>query len=356
MLRHINIFREDEMGFIRLKFGVALFVFAGLIGWGSPVALSAEILRAAAGSPGAASHASMIVFAKIVKREVGQTIQINDSQTLSKTLLKLGLGQLDITPTVPVIYKFLTEGSRMYRKVSDQAKRASSNIRGILGWHAVFYQPVVFADTPVKTWADIKGKRVFTGPPAGAAAVNVENMIRIATGYEPNKEYKAVRLNWGSGLQAMMDGQLDVYVRPAPIGAAMIEQLGLSRKFRLLSLSREVISSEAWKKFQKRAAHTMGNIPAGTYKGQIGDTDVTVDAETMMLVTRKGLSDDLVYRMTKAFWTNIDEVHATVSTLKRMKPEEPVLSMDMPLHKGALRYYKEAGITIPARLVPPEAR
>ena len=192
--------------------------------------------------------------------------------------------------------------------------------------------------------------------PAGAAAVNVENMIRIATGYEPNKEYKAVRLNWGSGLQAMMDGQLDVYVRPAPIGAAMIEQLGLSRKFRLLSLSREVISAEAWKKFQKRAPHTMGIIPAGPYKGQIGDTDVTVDAETMMLVTRKGLSDDLVYRMTKAFWTNIDEVHATVSTLKEMKPEEPVLSMDMPLHKGALRYYKEAGITIPARLVPPEAR
>jgi uncharacterized protein len=344
------------MNVFRLKMGVVAVVFAGLIGSGSPTTVSAQILRGAAGSPGAASHASMTVFAKIVKREVGATLQINASQTLTKALLKLGSDQIDVAPTVPVIYRFLTEGSRMYRKIKAKAQTASTNIRGILGWLAVYYQPVVFADIPVKTWADIKGKRVFTGPPSGAAAVNVENIIRIATGYEPNKDYKAIRLNWGSGLQAMMDGQLDVYVRPAPVGAAMIEQLGLTRKFRLLSLSSDITSSKAWKKFQTRAAHVMGKVPAGTYKGQLGNTDVTVDAETMLLVTRKGLSDELVYRMTKAFWSNIDEVHATVNTLKQMKPKAPLLSMDMPLHKGALRYYREVGISIPARLVPPEAR
>lgn len=214
----------------------------------------------------------------------------------------------------------------------------------------------MFADVPIKTWADIKGKRVFTGPPSGAAAVNVESVIRIVTGYEPNKDYKAIRLNWGSGLQAMMDGQLDVFVRPAPIGTAMIEQLGLTRKFRLLSLSKKALASEAWENFRKKASHVVGTIPAGTYKGQIGDNDVTVDGETMLLVTRKGLSNELVYRMTKAFWTNIKEVHATVHTLKTMRPDQPLLTMNMPLHMGALRYYKEVGIKIPAELVPPEAR
>jgi len=154
----------------------------------------------------------------------------------------------------------------------------------------------------------------------------------------------------------MMDGQLDVFVRPAPAGTAMIEQLGLSRKFRLLSLPQKALASKSWKKFQKKAAHVVATIPAGTYKGQIGSGDVTVDGETMLLVTRKGLSDELVYRMTKAFWANIKEVHSTVHTLKSMRPDQPLLTMNMPLHKGALRYYKEVRITIPARLVPPEAR
>ena len=116
------------MGVFRFKKGIPVLAIAGLACSGLSTGLSAEILRGAAGNPGAASHASITVFSKI-----GTSIQINDSQTLTKTILKLGLNQLDVTPTVPVIYKFLTEGSRMYRKISGKAKEASTNVRGILG-------------------------------------------------------------------------------------------------------------------------------------------------------------------------------------------------------------------------------
>ncbi len=121
------------MGVFRFKKGIPVLAIAGLACSGLSTGLSAEILRGAAGNPGAASHASITVFSKIASREVGTSIQINDSQTLTKTILKLGLNQLDVTPTVPVIYKFLTEGSRMYRKISGKAKEASTNVRGILG-------------------------------------------------------------------------------------------------------------------------------------------------------------------------------------------------------------------------------
>ena len=68
-----------------------------------------------------------------------------------------------------------------------------------------------------------------------------------------------------------------------------------------VSVSKEMVASAGWKKLEKIPGRLTGVIPAGTYKGQVGNKDVTVGAATMLLVVRKGLSNELVYRMTKAF-------------------------------------------------------
>ena len=158
------------MRFNRFRFTIAGLALAGLITATAP-AHSEKILKAAAGNPGAASHAIMTIFAKIANRETGTSIQINNGQTLTKTTLALGLGKLDLTPSVPAIIQYLGQGTRMYRKVKSRAQKASGGVRGIMGWMANWFHPVVFEDRPIKKWADIKGKRVFTGPPSGAAAV-----------------------------------------------------------------------------------------------------------------------------------------------------------------------------------------
>lgn len=331
-------------------------VMAGVIAAQSSGAHAEQILRGESGNPGAASHAILTVFSKIAAREAGVSIQINDSQTLTKSTLRLGEGKIDITPMPPSVFAYLSSGTRMYRKIPDKAKKASENVRGILGFLANFFHPVVFENVNIKSWADIKGKRVFTGPPSGAAAVNAEAIIRIASGLEPNKDYKAIKMNWGSGLQAMMDGQLDLYMRPAGVGAALIEQLGLKRKFRLLSLTDDMVKSSAWKKYEKVPGRGVGTIPAQTYKGQLGDNDVIVAANAITLIVNKNVSNELVYKMTKGFWSNLKEVHASVNVLKTVNPKDPVNSVFMPLHAGAWRYYQEAGMPVPASLKPPEAK
>ena len=148
------------------------------------------------------------------------------------------------------------------------------------------FHAVTFDVDGIKTWKDIKGRRVFVGPPAGAASVTVQTMIRALTGYEPNKDYKAIKLNWGSGLQAMMDGKLDLFVRPVNPGAAMIEQLGMSKKFRLLDSD---TTTEAWKKWLKGPGRFTGTIPANTYSGQVNrDRTLTAGAATFYLVRPQG--------------------------------------------------------------------
>ena len=62
------------------------------------------------------------------------------------------------------------------------------------------------------------------------------------------------------------------------------------------------------------------------------------------------MPDDTVYRMTKEIWENLDEMQKTAVTLKSMDPKNPFLGVNVPLHPGAIKYYKEKNITIPSHL------
>jgi hypothetical protein len=337
-------------------FAIAL---AGALSLGAPGAdAQKKILRADTGSPGAASHAVIVVLGKVWQKELGITIQVNDSQTLTRSAMKLGRGQLEIMPFPTSIYGFLSKGSRMYKKkLHKEAIAASKNVRSIWGWQAVLFHPVTFDIDGIKTFADLKGKRVFTGPPSGAAAVTSETMIRALTGYEANKDYKAIRLPWGGGLQAMMDGKLDVFMRPDGLGSAMIEQLGLTRKFRLLNAA-DSSNKEQWGKWLKGLGREPGVIPAGTYKGQVNNNlNIATGAITFQIgINKTSISEEMAYNMTKLTWAKLDEIHNTASLLRTINKSKPFVGVNMPLHVGAVRYYREMGIKIPAVLIPPEAK
>lgn len=65
-----------------------------------------------------------------------------------------------------------------------------------------------------------------------------------------------------------------------------------------------------------------------------------------------GVDEDVVYRATRAFWEHIDAVRATAFFLRAITPESAFLSVNVPLHPGAIRYYEEAGYTILEALRP----
>ena len=335
----------------------AIALIAGTVAFTPTAANSATIMKADSGATGNIVHAMMLVYSKLFAEHLDISVQINDSQTLTRSAIKLGREQIDMMPLPPAIWHMMRGGRGPYRseKMKEVARKGSTNIRSVMGYNASLFHGVTFENTGIKNWKEIKGKRVFTGPPSGAAAVLAEQMINIITGYKPNVDYDAVRLPWGSGLQAMMDGKLDVYVRPAAIGSATIQQLGARKKFRLLGATKELVESKAWERYSKPPGRRTGVIPAGTYPGQLGG-DVISGGATFMFTVRKSLSDDLVYKMTKVIWDNIDEIHKSAVVLKQINKEKPFIGVNTPLHTGALRYYREAGIKIPAHLIPAEAK
>jgi TRAP transporter TAXI family solute receptor len=322
-----------------------------LIGVGASNASAQNILRGDAPGVGSVNHTIMIVLSKILATKAGITMQVNEGQTLTRSAIKLGSGRLDILPLPQVAIPWMKKGVRMYKKQPDKAKAAVKNIRLIAAFIGGYYHHMVWADSPIKTHADLKGKRVFVGPPAGGASITAMAVIRAVSGLEPKKDYTAVRLPWGAGLQAMQDGKLDAFIRPSGLGAASIDQLGSKRKFRLLDIG-HAEGSPAWKKFFNSVGRTPAKIPAGSYKNQANnDKDLVTNGLWSQLTARADLSEDVVYKITKALWENIDEMHQTAVTLRSVRKDDPIKAGNVPLHPGAMKYYKEIGVEIPKHLM-----
>ena len=314
-----------------------------------------RILRADTGSPGGSAHTATVVLSKVLGSKLGFTTQVNDKQTLTRSALKLGRGELDWFPFPTTVMFLMEKGKGPYKKepMKTKARELSKNLRSIWGWSANIFHFVTFKGDSIKTFKDLKGKTVFTGPPSGAAAVISESIIKALTGYKPNVDYKARRLPWGGGLQAMLDGKLDVFARPCALGCAILEQLGMKSKFRLLDAEDEGLL----KKWSKHPARVIEKIPAGTYKAQVNNNKSLVGAGTTFLIAlnKDNISADLAYKMTKTTWDNLDEIHKSAKTLATINKDTPFTGVNMPLHIGAVKYYREVGVKIPKRLLPPEA-
>lgn len=312
--------------------------------------VSAEIFKGETAGVGDPVHTMFVAFANQAGK-AGVEIQVNAGQTLTKSMLKGAKGDIDFFSTVPSLVNLMAGQKRMYEKI-EAAPELAKNIRAILGFKAGAYHPVTLAGSGIESWEDIKGKTVFTGPPAGSASATSEALIKIITGYVAGEDYTAVRLSWGEGYAALADGKIDMMVRPAEIGSANIERFGLSGEFRVLSIPEDKVESEEMQALFGRPGRGMLQFDGDVYKGQLTDGQITALGFTQFVGTHAGVSDDVVYEATKAFWENLDEVHGTAFFLKDVTSDTAFTSVNVPLHPGALRYYDEAGIAVPDALRP----
>jgi TRAP transporter TAXI family solute receptor len=83
-------------------------------------------------------------------------------------------------------------------------------------------------------------------------------------------------------------------------------------------------------------------IKAGTYPKQ--DKDVAAIGYTTHIVASCDLSEDTVYRMTKAMAAHIGDMAAVVKPIEGLTVKDMAADIGIPVHKGAARYYKEAGV------------
>ncbi len=306
-------------------------------------------LKLATIAPGTSAYLAMTTFATLVNQSLPDVnITVDATGAATQHMIDVAEGKLDMCMTSPTVYNFMHSGTVMYQKVAD-APKLSDNLRLIYWFPLGQYHIVTYASDNLNTPADIKGKRVFLGPPGGGAWAAANSWVKIISGYEPDKDYENVKASWSSAFQGFQDRQFDVYVISGIAPFPQLEQLSQTSKLRILGLSKDQFeaNSEA-KDFVKIKGEELGIIKAGVYgSGVVNTDDVYTLGAVVGVAVRADVDEDLVYRMTKAYWEASKEAVKTQPWLKDVTLEYAVQDGGLKLHPGAQRYYKEIGLTIP---------
>lgn len=278
-------------------------------------------------------------------------IRVNVDQTLTRAALKAATGAIDIAITPSGAYDKMVKGTGPYKKLADQAVEASGNMRALFSFLGGHVHAMTYADSGIETWEDLRGKRVFVGPPAGSFSGQTIGLIEAITGMKAGDDYEAIKLAWSAANQAFEDGKFDVFMRSGTIGSAAVDQFGSAKPFRLLGVPAEAMETEAWAKYVSVPGRAADVLPAGTYKNQANsDEDIMASAFVMFVGVNKDMNEQTAYDLTKAMFENLDDAHSVNQGLVPLTLDNAFVSLNAKLHPGAIRYYEEAGVEVPADL------
>jgi TRAP transporter TAXI family solute receptor len=166
-------------------------------------------------------------------------------------------------------------------------------------------------------------------------------------GIDPDKTLELVYLGYGPSAEALRSGTIKGMNTPGGVPVTAVSQAfaALRDKLVILSFSEEQmqqVNSEynLWQRFV---------IPANTYEGQ--KNAVETIAQPNFLAVRSDVDADTVYLITKTIYENLSFLNNVHKATKTMALTKALNVLPMPLHPGAARYYREAGIAIPEKLV-----
>jgi len=220
------------------------------------------------------------------------------------------------------------------------AKEAFKEKLGKLRAIAVLYpeiiQLVASGDSPVKTFADLKGLKVGVGAPGSGTEANFRQLLDV---YGMKKEdVNAQYLSFAESAEQFKDKHIDAFIVVAGIPNSAIMDVGTVRDLKLLSIEADKIGMLD-KKYPFLSA---AKIPADTYKGQ--SAEVSTVAVNAVLIVNAEIKDDVVYNMTKALFENQADLAAAHAKGKELNMEKASRGVSIPFHPGAVKFYKEKGL------------
>jgi TRAP transporter TAXI family solute receptor len=297
----------------------------------------------------------MNTFATIVNEALDDyKIQVNATGAATRHAVETAQGRSHFFMSSPNLYHMMATETGPYSEAKGVGTLAE-NLRTVFNFPMGYYHAVTFANSGIESFEDFAGKKVFLGPPGGAAYQTTRLFIEGMTGLEPEEDYDVVSLGWDAAAQSFQDGHIDVYFNPTLPPSPAITQIALTNEIRLLGISDDKLNDPALAPALERPGFRLGEIPAGVYgKNQVTEGDIRTIGVTVGLVTNKDVPEEAVYQMTKAFWEGLEARVAQIPALKNITLEDVFTDINTPLHPGAERYYREIGLEVPEQALSVE--
>ena len=201
-----------------------------------------------------------------------------------------------------------------------------------------YFQVVALKDANVNSLADLKGKALVTQPKGNTAEALTELVLKLNGMSYQSLARANFQAAYTDAVSMMKDGHVQVFTLGTTAPASAVMDLASARDIKLVPADDRTLTelNKLNPGFYKKLV-----IKAGTYPKQ--DQDVPVIGYSTHIIAACSLPEDTVYKMTKAMAQNVDAMAAIVKSISGLTPKDMAVDMGIPFHKGAAKFYKEAG-------------
>lgn len=231
--------------------------------------------------------------------------------------------------TPPALVSLAQQGKAMFE---GKGNPRFDEVRALFPIPSLTMHFVVRDDSGIESFADLEGKSILIGK-GSFGATEGEKYLQMF-GLEGKVNLADVELD--NAVPALKNRQIDGFVTAGSYPAPNVIESAAGTGIRLLSLSEEQIAE---------TKRTRLVIPAGTYAGV--DDDTVTTSLPVVVYTTTDMDDDTAYLLTKTYWEQREVMGADAPWWKGVTPDLTE-NIQGAIHPGALRYYEEAGMSVPA--------
>jgi TRAP transporter TAXI family solute receptor len=311
----------SKTSFIRAA-GVALLALAGA---GS---VAQAQVTFATGRQGGSQYPVSVALSQIMEKApgVGSVTLVPGGGAANIVAVDIGKADLGIT---------LSNSARDGLVGKPPYKTKTENIVQLFALQAFKVVVIVPENSPIKTFADLQGKKVNTGP-KGFTIVELADQLFKMENIKVNMQY----LQIGQAIDQFKDGNIDALVYSPSDRFAAFMDLAQTRKIRLVQLPDRIIDAM----IKDDPSFYRSEWPAypDSYKG-LSNKVPTLGYPNIIIANKNKITDQQAYEMTKITAENLEKVAAVEPDLINWDLKNLATEVGLPIHPGSMRYFKEKG-------------
>ena len=238
----------------------------------------------------------------------------------------------------------VVQSDRQYQAINGLAewkdKGPQKDLRAVFSIHPETVTLVAAVDSGIKTIQDVKGKTINIGNPGSGQRQNsIDALEAVGINYE--KDIKAESIKAAEAASLLQDGRIDAffYTVGHPTGSIKEATSG-ARKVLIAEVSGKGVEFL----LAETPYYIKDTIPVSHYPGAQNDKDVETFGVKATFVTSAKVPDDVVYAITKEVFDNFEEFKKLHPAYQALTKENMLEGLSAPIHPGAMKYYKEAGL------------
>ncbi len=237
----------------------------------------------------------------------------------------------------------IAQSDRQYEAYNGLAEWESEgpqkNLRSVFAIYPEAITLVASEKSEVSTVSDLRDKRVNLGNVGSGQLQNALTVLKVFGLSEDDVKAEMVKAAEAPGL--LQDGRIDAFFYTVGHPNGNIKEAASGRiPVRIIPIEGPGINTL----IVENPFYSTTTIPITMYPKSVNTEDIPTFGVAATLVTSSETSEDIVYAVTKEVFENLDDFKAFHPAYETITPESMLEGLSAPLHKGAIRYYKEAGL------------